>query len=128
MMKGFLREKHKEDEKKPTRYFSKQQEKEVAKSLGGRTTKNSGATMFGGKGDILLTNWTIEAKTKTSHAESISIKKEWLEKNRKEALFDGKKYNALVFSFGPNEENYYVIDENLFKELIYYLDNTEKEE
>ena len=31
MMKGFLREKHKEDEKKPTRYFSKQQEKEVAK-------------------------------------------------------------------------------------------------
>ena len=38
----------------------------------------------------------------------------------------GKKYNALVFNFGPDEDNYYIIDEHLFKELVYYLDNKQK--
>lgn len=33
----------------------------------------------------------------------------------------GKKYTALVFSFGPGEENHYVIDEWLFQELLEYL-------
>ena len=125
-MKGFLRERHREGEKKPTRYYSKKQETEVAKALGGKTTKNSGATLFQ-KGDLTLDNWLIEAKTKTSHSESMSIKKEWLAKNLSESLFMGKKYNALVFNFGPDEDNYYIIDEYLFKELVYYLDNKEKE-
>ena len=52
-MKGFLRERHREGEKKPTRYYSKKQEDQVAKSLGGKTTKNSGATLFQ-KGDLTL--------------------------------------------------------------------------
>ena len=121
-MKGFLRERHREGEKKPTRYYSKKQEDQVAKSLGGKTTKNSGATLFQ-KGDLTLDKWLIEAKTKTSHSESMSIKKEWLSKNLSESLFMGKKYNALVFNFGPDEDNYYIIDEHLFKELVYYLDN-----
>ena len=125
-MKGFLRERHREGEKKPTRYYSKKQEDQVAKSLGGKTTKNSGATLFQ-KGDLTLDKWLIEAKTKTSHSESMSIKKEWLSKNLSESLFMGKKYNALVFNFGPDEDNYYIIDEHLFKELVYYLDNKEKE-
>lgn len=125
-MKGFLRERHREGEKKPTRYYSNKQEDQVAKSLGGKTTKNSGATLFQ-KGDLTLDNWLIEAKTKTSNSESMSIKKEWLSKNLSESLFMGKKYNALVFSFGPDEDNYYIIDEYLFKELVYYLDNKEKE-
>ena len=41
-------------------------------------------------------------------------------------VFMGKKYNALVFNFGPDEDNYYIIDEYLFKELVYYLDNKQK--
>lgn len=126
-MKGFLRERHKEGEKKPTRFYSSQQEKEVAKTLGGKTTKNSGATLFQ-KGDLTLDNWLIEAKTKTSHSESISVKKEWLTKNLSESLFMGKKYNALVFNFGPNEDNYYIIDEHLFQELVNYLDSKEEED
>lgn len=117
---GILRERHKEGEKKPTRHFSKQQETTVAKELGGQTTKNSGATMFQ-KGDILLEDWLLEAKTKVSHSKSIAIKKDWLEKNLKESLFMGKKYNALVFNFGPNETNYYIIDEKLFQTLVEYL-------
>lgn len=55
------------------------------------------------------------------HSDSISIKKEWLEKNVQEAMFMGKKYNALAFNFGPDEENHYIIDEYLFKELMEYL-------
>lgn len=48
-----VRERHKEGENIPTRARSSAQEKQVAKAVGGKTTANSGATMFGGKGDIL---------------------------------------------------------------------------
>ena len=88
----------------------------------GKQTKNSGATAFE-KGDVLSGDFLIECKTKTSPSESISIKKEWLEKNNKEAVFMGKEYNALAFNFGPNEPNYYIIDEFLFGELQNYLSN-----
>ncbi len=101
---------------KPTRYYSKKQEEDVAKAIGGTRTKNSGATMFQ-KGDVHTHDWIIECKTKTSSSESMTIKKEWLEKNLEEALFMGKKNNALCFNFGPGEPNYYVIDEWMFKWL-----------
>lgn len=105
--------------KEPTRSFSKKQENYVAKKFGGDRVKNSGATAFA-KGDVNLNeqSFLIECKTKTTPSESISIKKEWLEKNIKEALFMGKKYSALAFNFGPNEPNYYIIDEYLFEELL----------
>lgn len=60
---------------KATRYFSDKQEKAVASACGGRQTKNSGATLFQ-KSDVLLEDFTIECKTKTTNSESISIKKE----------------------------------------------------
>ena len=110
-------EREKDGKKKPTRYYSKKQEKSVAKSLKGFSTPNSGATPFI-KSDVLLDDWCLECKTHTSDKDSISIKKEWLDKNLQESLFMGKRYNALVFSFGPSSGNYYVIDENTFKELI----------
>lgn len=44
-------------------------------------------------------------------------------KNREEMVFLGKKYQAIVFNFGPTEENHYIIDEFLFKELQEYLAN-----
>lgn len=109
---------NKEGEKKPTRFYSDRQEKRIAKEFGGNQTKNSGATLFD-KGDVRLENWLIEAKTHTTDKDSMSIKKEWLEKNLKESLIAGKKYNALMFNFGPSDsKNYVVIDEDTFKELI----------
>lgn len=113
----------KESTKKPTRYFSDKQEKSIAKAVGGKQTANSGAGAFQ-KGDVLIngdSSWLLEAKTKTTHADSIAIKKEWFEKNLYEAAEMGKKYTALVFNFGPGEENHYVIDEWLFLELVEYL-------
>ena len=40
-----------------------------------------------------------------------------------EMTSDGNLYSAIVFSFGPNEENHYIIDEFLFQELVEYLKN-----
>ena len=113
----------KNGQKDPTRAYSKKQENYVAKKFGGDRVKNSGATLFQ-KGDVNLDeqSFLIECKTKTSPSESISIKKEWLEKNAKESLFMGKKYSALAFNFGPNEKNYYIIDEYLFELLLDKLD------
>ena len=106
-----------EGEEKPTRYYSTKQEKAVAKTLGGRRQPNSGATMFA-KGDVVTNNWLIECKSKTQPSDSISIKKGWIEKNSSEALFLGKPFNALAFNFGPNEKNYYIIDEEMMQYLV----------
>lgn len=102
---------------KPTRYYSKIQEEAVAKAVGGRQTANSGATDFGGKSDVLSKQFAIECKTKTTVSESIAIKKAWFEKQKQEAVFMGKPYSAIVFNFGPDEENHYIIDEYLFQFL-----------
>lgn len=108
------------DQPKPTRHFSKKQEDAVAKATGGQTTANSGATPWQ-KGDILTEQFLVECKTKTTASESISVKKEWFEKNKQEAAFMGKPYSAVVFNFGPDQTNYYVIDEYLFQDLLDYL-------
>lgn len=104
-------------EDKPTRHFSKKQETYVASKFNGNTTLNSGATPFQ-KGDVCLDDFLLECKTKVKDSETMTIHKEWLEKNEKEALFMGKKHSALVFNFGPSSENYYIIDEYLFEELV----------
>lgn len=111
-----------------TREASSKQEKQIAKRVGGKTTPNSGATAFA-KGDINISTetgkneWLIEAKTCMTHKELFSIKKEWLEKNKREMVFMGKDYSALVFNFGPDEPNYFIIDELTFKELLDYQNN-----
>lgn len=111
---------NKEGQQKPTRYYSKKQETKVADVLGGSRTKNSGATTFS-KGDVNSELFLIECKTKTKASEQITLHKEWFTKNLQEAVFMGKPYNALVFSFGPGEENHYVIDEDLFIKLYEVL-------
>lgn len=107
--------------KSSTRYFSNKQEKHVAKVLGGRQTANSGATMFQ-KGDVVLddSDWLIECKTCTKEKQSFSIKREWLEKNEEEAFAMGKSHSALCFNFGEphNTQNYYIVTEQEFKELL----------
>ena len=72
---------------------------------------------------MLTEQFLLEAKTKTTHSESISIKKEWFDKNRQEMAFMGKPHSAIVFNFGPGEENHYIIDEYLFQILLNYLEN-----
>lgn len=105
------------EHKMPTRSFSKKQEESVVRTTGGSRQPNSGATPFA-KGDVVAEQFLIECKTKTTHCKSISIKKEWIDKVSKEALFVGKPYSTLAFSFGPGEENYYIIDSNLFEKLL----------
>ena len=104
---------------KPTRYYSKKQENTVANAVGGKRTPNSGATVFA-KGDVVTDNWLLEAKTKTKDSDSINIKKEWFTKNKEESIFMNKEYCGIVFNFGPNQPNYYIIDELTFQELLAY--------
>ena len=105
---------------KSTRYYSNRQEKQIAKALGGKQSSNSGATPFQ-KGDVKTSVVLIEAKTTTSPKSSFSIKKDWLLKNKEEAFAMNRQYSALAFNFGPDEENYYIIDEKLFKKLLNFL-------
>lgn len=105
---------------KPTRYYSKKQEDAVAKSLNGNRNLNSGATMFQ-KGDVTTDDFLLECKTKVKDSESIAVKKDWIQKNKEEAAFMGKKHQAVVINFGPNQPNYYIIEEYLFQELLEYL-------
>ena len=122
---NIFRSKKNHDEIKPTRYYSTKQETEVAKALNGKRTPNSGATMFN-KADVTTDNWLIECKTCVKDQKSFSIKKEWIEKNTQESCFMGKPYTAISFNFGPNSENYYIIDEITFKELLAYQDKGEQ--
>lgn len=106
--------------KRCTRYYSKKQETKVAKALGGKQTANSGATMWS-KGDVTLDNWLIECKTCTEPRKSFTLKREWFDKNKEEAFAMRKDHSALVFDFGEGEQ-YYVIEESLFKKLLNYLE------
>ena len=105
---------------RPTRFYSKQQEKRVAKAVGGKRVANSGATMFG-KGDVNTSKFLIECKTCTEPRKSFTLKQEWFDKNKEEAFAMHKDYSAVVFDFGDGEQHY-VIDENLFRKLIKYLE------
>ena len=110
---------------KPTRYYSDKQEKTVAKAIRGRQTSNSGATAFD-KGDVTDDNWLIECKTKTTDSKSITVQKEWIDKNISESIFMKKDHTAIVISFGPNSKNYYIIDEQTFLEMKELLDMKEQ--
>ena len=73
------------------------------------------------KGDVLTELFAIEAKTSMTPKQSISIRKEWIDKIRREAFAMGKPYSAVAFDFGTrllgNKETFYIIDEQLFKKL-----------
>lgn len=111
-----------------TRFFSKQQENTVANITGGKTVANSGARPYQ-KGDVSISgdktgtsvsdeSWLFECKTSMTSKQSFAIKKTWLETIKEEAFQAGKMNYALVFSFGPKQENYYILTEQKFKELF----------
>jgi hypothetical protein len=104
---------------KPTRFYSKKQETKVAKAVEGKPVANSGAAPFVA-GDVTTDTFLIECKTCVKEKQSFSIKKEWLEKNEKEKFMVGKSYSALAFDFGGDEQ-YYIINERLFKKLVKFL-------
>lgn len=101
---------------RPTRFFSKQQEKKVAKAVNGKVTANSGATAFS-KGDVVTDNILFECKTHTEFKKSFIIQHEWFDKNREEAFAMHKDYSVVVIDFGDGEQHY-IIDESLFKILL----------
>ena len=107
---------------RPTRFFSKAQENTVAKAVGGKRTANSGATPFS-KGDVRTDKFLIECKTCVTEKKSFAIKKEWIDKNKEEAFAMNKPYSAIVFNFGPDTENHYIINERLFKRLQALLED-----
>lgn len=115
-----------------TRFYSKQQENGVAEITGGKTTPNSGARPYA-KGDVSTNRVTtydkdgnlhekedflFECKTTMTDKQSFAIKKQWLTTLKEEAFQAGKMNYALVFSFGPKQENYYILSEQKFKELF----------
>lgn len=105
--------------KQSTKYFSENQEEYVANLIGGNWNLSSGCSKFR-KGDVIQHDASIliECKTPTSEKDSFSIKKEWIEKNRSEARDMRLFNNAIAFTYGPKQENFFVIDEKLFKFLI----------
>lgn len=101
--------------KNSTRYYSGKQERGVAKALNGRTTPNSGAARFTA-GDVVAGDWLLECKVKTELSLSMSVKKDWIDKNREEAFQMGKHHSAVVIDFGDGE-NHYIISERDFLQL-----------
>ena len=101
--------------KESTRAKSSQQEKRIAKAIGGRQVVGSGSTPFL-KGDVVAGKLFIEAKTKMEPSKSISVKKEWLEKAKAQAFSTRKEDYALAISFGDDKE-YYLVEDNLFTDL-----------
>lgn len=101
----------------PTRRASAKQEKKVAKELGAKVQSNSGATDYQ-KGDIIAGSMLVECKTVMKPQKSISIKKEWFDKNEQERFAMKKDYSALVFDFGDNGEQYIAMSLKQFNRII----------
>ena len=70
-----------------TRAYSDRHEKSVCKALNATQQPNSGAGLFR-KGDVVQeeSSLLIECKCCMSEKKSVSIKKDWIEKNKEEIL------------------------------------------
>lgn len=110
--------------KNSTRFYSSQQEKKVSKNINGKLQANSGATLFS-KGDIISKDWLFECKTCMKLQNSFSIKQEWLYKLKDEQFAMNKDFSALVFNFGNMNENYYILTEKDFVQILHLLKEKE---
>ena len=110
--------------KDSTRFYSSKQEEYVAKLINGRTVSNSGAAKFT-CGDVISDDFIIECKTTMKPSESFSIKKQWLIDSEYDRISARKAHNALFFSIGENEPNYFVLTE---KESLRYVELLRKDE
>lgn len=101
-----------------TRAYSDKHEKSVCKALDAKQQPNSGAGLWR-KGDVVQEDASIliECKCSMSPKKSVSIKKDWIDKNKKESFFNRLSNTAICINFEPDGDNYYVIDEKLMKLL-----------
>lgn len=106
-----------------TRKYSGRQEQGIAKKIKAKVQSNSGATAFR-KGDLITSALLIECKTQIREQGSITIKREWIDKLKEERFAMNRDHWALAFNFGGlgNPENFYIIDEASFKQLIKILE------
>ena len=106
-----------------TRYYSDLHETSVAKAVNGERVSNSGAGKFSA-GDVVQrqASLLIECKTVMTEKQSVSVKKEWIDKNKEEAFSNRLDNNCLCINFGPGSDNYYVISEKLMKFLVEKLE------
>lgn len=102
--------------KTSTRAKSNQQEKRIAKAMGGKQVIGSGSTPFL-KGDVVAGKLFIEAKTKMVPSQQITVKKAWVDKAREQSLATRKEDFAIAVSFGDLKE-YYLIEDNLMEDLF----------
>ena len=109
-----------------TRDYSDAHEKSVCKALGAYQEINSGATKFK-KGDVVKKSASLlcECKCCMSPKSSVSIKKEWIDKNKDEAFAMRLSNTCIAFNFEPTGDNYYVINERLMKFLVSCLEKEE---
>lgn len=108
-----------------TRYYSNKQEEAVAKLIGAQRQSNSGASLFAA-GDLTSSkaSMLVECKTCTTSKESMLIKKEWITKSKEEAHSKRLINSCIAFSFGPDEPNYFIIDEKLMRFLVEKLEES----
>ena len=58
--------------------------------------------------------------------QQFTIKKEWLDKLKQESFAMRKEFFSLVFNFGiKNDENYYILNERTFKQILDLLEEME---
>lgn len=109
--------------KDSTRYYSDKQEKSVARIVNGEQTPNSGAGHFR-KGDVINQKASLlcECKCVMSEKSSISIKKEWIDKNKEESFAQRLSNTCIAVNFAPNGENYFIINEKLMRYLVERLE------
>jgi hypothetical protein len=96
---------------KPTRDASAKQEKRLAKTLGGRTTPNSGARF--GENDVLLPEFEIEAKT----TEGLGYRFTVAEFEKAEKKTKMGKSTLMVLEFTEANREFVVMDISDFKRL-----------
>ena len=104
--------------KESTRYYSNLHEESVCKALGATKQPNSGAGLWK-KGDVVQEDASllIECKCSMKPKNSVSIKKDWIEKNKVESFFNRNDNTAICINFEPNGDNYYLINESLMQVL-----------
>jgi hypothetical protein len=109
--------------KESTRYASNKQEQSVCKIINGTQQPNSGASKFR-KGDVCnrAASLLCECKTVMQDKDSFSIKKDWIKKNKDESFTQRLSNQCIAFSFGPDQENYFVINEKLMRYLVEKLE------
>lgn len=109
--------------KDSTRYYSDKHEKSVCKAFNAIQQPNSGAGRWK-KGDVVLEEASLlfECKCSMKPKTSVSIKKDWIDKNKQESFYNRLDNTVVCFNFEPNGDNYYVIDEKLMQVLCNALE------